>query len=157
MTPEEHAIAVNWSERKTALMEEILGKQHNIVNHAIFPFSMGGVLDLHYFPSGRPGTAIATMELTRMPGKGPSNEVYRTYELVMFTRHALSLDDAHNKNSPFGKAHAKIASVLNLIAMHRLQTRLNPGNTAEAPKFMFRTFLNTNSANPDQIAVSAPH
>jgi hypothetical protein len=133
MTPDEQAIASNWHDHKICIMEEVLGKQHNIVRHALLPFSTGGALDLYYFPNGRPGTAIATMELTRVPKKGPSNAQYRTYELVMFTRHPLALDAADDQTTPFGRVHSKIVSVLNLVAPYCLQARISPGNTADAP------------------------
>ena len=93
-TPEEK-LAEDWYDRKSALMEETLGKEHDMVMHAMIPFAVGGGLDLYYFPNGIAGTAVATKELSELPGQGSSNDVYRTYELVMFTRHAVAdwIDD----------------------------------------------------------------
>lgn len=132
-TPNEVAIATEWRKKKTACMEELLGPMHNIVSHALLPFSMGGALDLYYFPNGRPGTAIATMELSRLPKKGPSNNCFQSYELVMFTREHLAMDEIGNDESPFGRTHGSISSVLNLIAPNCGRSKFNPGNTAEAP------------------------
>jgi hypothetical protein len=81
--------AQDWYEKKTALMVEMLGAEHNIVMHAIIPYAVGGALDLYYFPNGLAGTAIATKELCEIPGRGSSNRVFDNYELVMFTRHQI--------------------------------------------------------------------
>ena len=77
--------AEDWYERKSRLMEQSLGKEHDMVMHAIIPYSVGGGLDLYYYPNGIPGTAIATKELSESPTEGSSNKVYDRYELVMFT------------------------------------------------------------------------
>ena len=49
-----------WYDEKSSYMESILGPEHDHVMHAIVPYAVGGALDLYYFPSGLPGTAIAT-------------------------------------------------------------------------------------------------
>src|SRR6516225_10512018 len=90
-------IAQQWYDRKSRLMENSLGKEHNIVMHAIIPYAIGGALDLYYYPNGLPGTAIATKELCELPGEGSSNNVYSCYELVMFTKHRLDLDAAKDE------------------------------------------------------------
>src|SRR6516162_8958344 len=105
-----------WYDRKSALLEESLGKEHDMVMHALIPYALGGGLDLYYYPQGIPGTAIATKELSESPNEGSSNDVYRSYELVMFTRHAVSLDDAHDEKTPFGAAHSSISAILNCVA-----------------------------------------
>ncbi len=45
-------LAQDWYEKKTALMVDILGREHDMVMHALIPYSIGGGLDLYYFPSG---------------------------------------------------------------------------------------------------------
>src|SRR6266704_2875586 len=115
-----------WYDRKSALMAASLGKELNVVNHAIIPYAIGGGLDLYYYPNGIPGTAIATKELCELPNEGSSNDVYRSYELVMFTRHALSLDDARDEATPFGRAHSSIDAILNCIARYSADATLNP-------------------------------
>jgi hypothetical protein len=130
------ARANEWYEHKDALLEKSLGKEHDMVMHAIIPYAIGGGLDLYYYPHGIPGTAIATKELSEGPETGSSNDVYRTYELVMFTRHALSLDDAHDETTPFGRAHASINSILNCIARYSADATLNPCETCEFPADM---------------------
>lgn len=132
----DEALAEAWSERKDALMAAILGPEHDMVMHAIVPYAVGGSLDLYYYPCGIPGTAIATKELCEMPGEGPSNAVFDTYELVMFTRHALSLDEAKDETTPFGRAHHSINAVLNHIARYSEQATLNPNETCEFPSDM---------------------
>lgn len=53
-------IGRKWYDRKSALMEISLCKQHEIVMHAIVGYAVGGPLDLYYYPDELPGTAIAT-------------------------------------------------------------------------------------------------
>jgi hypothetical protein len=132
-------IAQPWYERKSRLMEASLGKEHDMVMHAIIPYAIGGALDLYYYPHGLPGTAVATKELSELPNEGPSNRTYRSYELVMFTKHPLDLDAAaKDENTPFGRAHANINSILNLIARYSAQATLNPNETCEFPAGMAR-------------------
>jgi len=45
-------------------MEAILGKEHDMVMHAMIPYAIGGGLDLYYFPNKIEGVAIATKELS---------------------------------------------------------------------------------------------
>jgi hypothetical protein len=125
-----------WYDRKSTLMEEMLGKEHDMVMHAIIPYAIGGGLDLYYYPNGIPGTAVATKELSELPGEGSSNDVYQCYELVMFTRHPLDLDAAKDEGTPFGRAHAGINAVLNRIAPYSAQATLNPNETCEFPADM---------------------
>ncbi|MBI1372717.1 MAG: hypothetical protein GC159_08150 [Phycisphaera sp.] len=133
--PEEfdEAAAEAWYEHKSRLLEDSLGAEHDIVMHAIIPYSVGGGLDLYYYPNGVSGTAIATKELSVVPGQGSANRVYRNYELVMFTPHALDLDNAGDDDTPFGKSHATINRVLNAIARYSEIASLNPHETSEFP------------------------
>jgi hypothetical protein len=129
-----------WYERKSALMEEMLGKEHDMVMHAIIPYHLGGSLDLYYYPdpNGVPGMAIATKELSELPDEGVANDVYRCYELVMFTRHQIDLEAAAKENTPFGRTHATINEFLNLIARYSTEATLNPNETCEFPDDMPR-------------------
>ena len=125
-----------WSELKDRLMEQTLGKEHNMVMHAIIPYAVGGGLDLYYYPNGIPGTGIATKELSELPDQGSSNRRFQTYELVMFTKLPLSLDDAKNEETPFGRVHMRINAILNRIAPYSAQASLNPDETSEFPQEM---------------------
>jgi hypothetical protein len=125
-----------WYNEKSARMVEALGAEHDMVMHAIIPYALGGGLDLYYFPKGVPGTAIATKELSEAPDQGSTNSIYRTYELVMFTRHQLSLDDAQDDTTDFGRAHANINAILNCIARYSEDARLDPNETCEFPQDM---------------------
>ena len=51
-------LAQRWYDRKSALMEASLGKEHDIVMHAIIPFAIGGGLDLCYYPDSVPGAEV---------------------------------------------------------------------------------------------------
>ncbi len=133
---DDEELGQKWYDHKSALMEASLGKEHDMVMHAIIPYAIGGALDLYYYPNGVPGTAIATKELAESPNEGPSNDMYRSYELVMFTKHRLDLDAANDMNTPFGRAHRNINTILNLIARYSAQAKLNPNETCEFPAGM---------------------
>jgi Suppressor of fused protein (SUFU) len=122
-----------WYDYKSGLMERMLGKAHDTVMHAIIAYVAGGPLDSYYYPNGIPGTAIATKELSDLPNEGSQNRTFSCYELVMFTRQTLNIDEALNNETAFGKAHRKIASILNVIARYSTEASLNPGETCEFP------------------------
>jgi hypothetical protein len=124
-------VAQRWYDHKSALLEKTLGKQHDTVMHAIIPYAVGGCLDLYYYPNGIPGTAIATKELSEMPNQGSSNAIYRSYELVMFTRLPLALNEALNDQTPFGQIHSVINSILNHTARYSASAKLDPNETSE--------------------------
>ena len=136
MADAEEEAGRQWYDRKSALMEEMLGREHDMVMHALIPYAIGGGLDLYYYPDGVPGTAVATKELTELPGEGSSNRVYQCYELVMFTREPLDLDDARDEGTAFGRMHTVINAVLNRIAPYSTQATLNPNETCEFPADM---------------------
>jgi hypothetical protein len=138
MAEPDEELAQQWYDRKSALMEGMLGKEHDMVMHAIIPYAIGGGLDLYYYPNGIPGTAIATKELSELPGEGSSNRVFGCYELVMFTKHPLDLDAAKDESTPFGRAHMAINAILNHIAPYSAQATLNPNETCEFPADMPR-------------------
>ena len=122
-------IAEAWGDAKSKLMEEIFGPEHDMVMHAIIPFAVGGALDLYYYPHLNPGTAIATKELCELPGQGSSNRIFSCYEIAMFTRHALDLDEAKDSSTPFGQAHSNINRILNCMARYSSAASLNPNET----------------------------
>ena len=124
-------LAKRWYERKSALMEASLGKEHDIIMHALIPYYVGGGLDLYYYPNALPGTAIATKELCELPDAGPSNKVFSCYELVMFTKHELDVGAADNESTAFGRQHSNIKAILNLIARYSAEAKLNPNETCE--------------------------
>jgi hypothetical protein len=131
-------MASQWYEQKSALMEGILGPEHDMVMHAIIPYAVGGGLDLYYFPGAIPGTGIATKELSEIPGEGSRNRIFDCYELAMFTRHSLDMDAAKSDDHPFGIAHRHINTILNFIARYSAQANLNPRETCEFPPDMDR-------------------
>ncbi len=136
MSDKEEGGADAWYEEKSQIMQSLLGKEHDMVMHAIIPYAVGGGLDLYYYPHGLPGTGIATKELSELPGEGSKNRVFECYELVMFTRLPLSMDDALDEATPFGKAHSNINAVLNVIGPYSADACLNPRETCEFPEGM---------------------
>lgn len=112
-------------------LENILGEMHNLVGHAIIPFSIGGAVDMYYFPNHIKGTGFATMELLDPDGNGPLNNRLGTYELVAFTKYD------YNKNekiqTPFNLAERKACGFLTAIGMYSSQAVLNPNETIEVP------------------------
>jgi hypothetical protein len=127
---------LNWYDEKSARMDEMLGKSHDTVMHSLFPYGLGGALDLYYYPNGIPGTGIATKELSELPGEGSSNDWYQNYEFVMFTKEPLDLEQANNENHPFGKIHRRMNGILNCMARYSAEATLNPGETCEFPEEM---------------------
>lgn len=125
-----------WYKDKSALMEAMLGKEHNMVMHASIPYRLGGGLDLYYYPHGRPGTAIATKELCESPDEGSSNLAFNLYELVMFTKQSIDLDAASDEKTPFGRIHTRINAILNCIALYSAEAELNSGEICEFPEDM---------------------
>jgi len=132
------ALAQEWYDQKSALMASMLGQEHDVVMHAIIPYAIGGGLDLYYFPNGIPGTAIATKELSDYPETGSSNDVYKTYELVMFTRNLLALQSYADRSTPFGRVHDDINAILGYVAPYSAEATLNPNETCEFPGDMER-------------------
>ena len=133
---DEERLEDDWYEYKSQLMESILGKEHDMVMHALIPYEIGGALDLYYYPNDIDGTGIATKELSYAVRDGSTNDKYKKYELVMFTREQLDLDHAHDDQTAFGKAHQNISSILNPIASYSAQAKLNPLETCEFPPDM---------------------
>lgn len=133
---DQEALAERWNAEKSELMDHILGAEHDMVLHAMIPYAAGGGLDLYYYPNRIDGVGIATKELSLLPRQGSSNTAYECYELAMFTRHELSMDDTHNPESPFGRAHMKIQRILNHIGPYSAQATLNPFETSEFPAEM---------------------
>lgn len=129
-------LARRWYDHKTSLMEVSLGKEHDHVMHAIIPFDVGGTLDLYYFSQPTGGAAIATKEVSELPNVGPSNDIFRSYELVMFTRESLDLAVALDRNTSFGKTHRVMNSMLNVVARYSCHACLNPHETCEFPQDM---------------------
>ncbi len=132
----DEAAAAAWYEAKSAFLETVLGKEHDMVGHSVIPYYLGGALDLYYYPNvpGVAGVGIATKELTEEPGQEPSNRAYPAYELVMFTRHPLDLDQANDPDTPFGRAHQNMNAILNAMARYCGQATLNPHDTCEFPE-----------------------
>ncbi len=133
---EEQKLEDKWYEEKSQLLESYLGKEHDMVMHAIIPYEVGGTLDFYYYPNDIEGTAIATKELTFSCKKSSSNDKYNKYELVMFTKHTLDLEQANDENTAFGKAHRNITAILNPMASYSEQAKLNPNETCEFPADM---------------------
>ena len=118
-------------EQKTKGLENILGKMHNLVGHAIIPFSVGGAVDMYYYPNHIMGTGFATMELLEPDGSGPVPNRLGTYELVAFTKH--SFDNSNDKNSLFNLIERTICGIFTTIGFYSRESKLNPYDTCEIP------------------------
>lgn len=122
-----------WRQHKSQMMESILGKEHPRPSKARIPFSIGGCVDLHYYPAGIPGTGIATKELSEIAGAGPSNRQLSCYELVMFTRQPLDLGRAQDPETPFGQVHERIRQILIPLARYSSMAELNAHEVLTLP------------------------
>lgn len=112
-------------------LEEVLGKMYEMVGHAVIPFSVGGAVDMYYFPHHIPGTGFATMELLDPAGNGPLPNRMGTYELVAFTKEPLNPDDK-NPNA-FNAIERRVCGIFTMIGNYSQQAVLNPLETCEIP------------------------
>lgn len=133
MEDEQDAVADQWYEEKSRLLVSVLGPEHEMVMHSMIPFGAGGGLDLFYFPHSPHGTAIVTKELSMFPGEGSSNDWFDSYELAMFTRMPLDLEQAQNAETAFGRVHQDFYAFLNCIAVFSGEANLNPLETCQFP------------------------
>jgi len=117
---------------KTKGLEDVLGKMHNLVGHAIIPFAVGGAVDMYYFPNHIPGTGFATMELLDPEGNGPLPNRLGTYELVAFTKEPYNENDA--KKTAFNLIERRICGIFTTIGNYSTEAVLNPGETCEVPR-----------------------
>lgn len=118
-------------EEKLLGLEAILGKMSDIVGHAIIPFSVGGAVDMYYFPNHIEGTGFATMELLDPSGNGPLPNRLGTYELVAFTKEAYNKD--RDNESSFALIEGRIWKIFTTIGNYSFQAKLNPNETCELP------------------------
>lgn len=118
-------------ELKQEGLENVLGKMHNMVGHAIIPFSIGGAVDMYYFPNHIAGTGFATMELLDPDGNGPKPNRLGTYELVAFTREPYN--DDKEAQTPFNLIERRICGIFTTVGNYSFQAVLNPNETCEVP------------------------
>lgn len=121
-----------WYDKKSALMETALGKEHDHVIHAILSYEVGGALHGYLYPNGVKGTGLATKQLARLGNQGASNGLYDIYEFVMFTRNDLTVEAyeiTDNQDDP----HYRMRSALNAIAPYSEEAVLNPFETLGFP------------------------
>jgi hypothetical protein len=112
-------------------LEQVLGKMHDLVGHAIIPFAVGGAVDMYYFPYHIKGTGFATMELLYPDGNGPKPNRLGTYELVAFTRH--DYDSNEEEPTSFNLIERKVCGMFTTIGFFSKDATLNPNETCEIP------------------------
>lgn len=127
-TEQEHELDY---EQKSKGLENVLGSMHDLVGHAIIPFSVGGAVDMYYFPNHIKGTGFATMELLAPDGTGPLPNRLGTYELVAFTRHDYNNNE--DSQAPFNLIERKICGIFTAIGFFSKEAVLNPKETCEIP------------------------
>lgn len=126
-------------EAKEAALERLLGPMHDVVDHSLIPFGLGGAVDLFYFTEGIEGTAIATMELIRPDGRGPHPHRQPGYELVAFTREkmpeVIRLDDeeTNREKSPFDRVKSRLGNILTAVAEYGSEMDIASEDTCEIP------------------------
>jgi hypothetical protein len=121
----------NFYEQKEKGLENVLGKLHNIVGHAIIPFKIGGAVDMYYYLNGVAGTGFATMELIKPDGSGPIPNESGTYELVGFTKHEFA--DSESEETYFHKIERRFCNIFTAIGNFSSMTKLQSGDTCEIP------------------------
>lgn len=118
-------------EAKKGEIEKILGPGHDVVNHAIISFAVGGAVDMYFYAHALPGTAFVTYELILPEGAVPKPNNFGTYELLAFTKHTV--DGINDKNSAFNKIERRMCGILTVIGAYSPQAVLNPKDTLEIP------------------------
>lgn len=123
---------------KEKAMENLLGKSHELVGHAIVPFQIGGAVDMYYFPNLIDGTAFATMELIEYENKGPIPNRNGMYELVAFSKHKVNKKvneiTQQDSNNQFDRIERRICGIFTSIGNYSYQAKLEPGETCEIPQ-----------------------
>lgn len=119
-------------ELKMAGLEAVLGKSHHLVGHAIIPFSIGGAVDMYYFPNGIEGTGFATMELIDPDGNGPIPNRTGTFELVAFTK--LKYAEDTTSTNPFNLIERHICGIFTGVGSYSFESKLEPYETCELPQ-----------------------
>lgn len=134
---------------KSKGLEEVLGKMHPLVGHAIIPFAVGGAVDMYYFPNHIKGTGFATMELLDPDGKGPKKNRLGTYELVAFTKYDYNTSD--EVKTQFNQIERQACGFLTAIGTYSPHAVLNPKETIEIPgeENKENTCLVFDNYNPD--------
>jgi len=127
-TEQEHELDY---EQKTKGLENILGKMHDLVGHAIVSFAVGGSVDMYYFPNHIKGTGFATMELLEPDGTGPLPNELGTYELLAFTKY--DYNNSMEPQTPFNLIERKICNIFTTIGFYSRQAVINPKETCEIP------------------------
>ena len=121
-------------EAKKLALETVLGPMHNVVGHAIFPFQIGGAVDLYYFPNGIPGTGFATMELIQPDGSGPKPNRTGTFELVAFSKLKIpGPETKRDEQHPFTIVERRMCGALTAVGHYSFAAVLNAGETCEVP------------------------
>lgn len=118
-------------ELKSRGLENVLGKMHDLVGHAIIPFAIGGAVDMYYFPNHIKGTGFATMELLEPDGSGPLPNRLGTYELVAFTKHDYNNNE--DTQTKFNLIERTICGIFTTIGFFSREAVLNPNETCEVP------------------------
>ncbi len=111
MTNANEEAETEWHDRKSAITDKLLGKDDDMVMHVICSYASAGSLDLSDYPNKIPGTALVTKN-SEFPGQGSSNDAFRSYELVRFTRRLLDLDNARVEMKKRRKRTGNIRAML---------------------------------------------
>ena len=119
-------------ELKEKGLEEVLGKMYGMVGHAIIPFSVGGAVDMYYFPNHIEGTGFATMELLDPDGNGPKPNDLGTYELVAFTKYPYNTNE--EEKTSFNLIERRICGIFTAVGNYSFQAVLKPNETCEIPR-----------------------
>jgi len=106
-----------WWDARVAAMEQVLGKSHNILGHAVVPFYLGaetgGAADIIYFHNHLDGIVSATSELI-----GNDEQIFNqmgNYELIV----------AHRDDEKWGP------NLISTLAHYTLEAELNHRDTMD--------------------------
>jgi hypothetical protein len=121
-----------WHEDKERRMEAALGKVHEKVLHVIIADPKYGPFHGYFYHNDVPGTGVATMQLARLEGDGPSNSHFEMFEFISFTRAVVGKSDDLRDVS--GETPGGLIRAAQMeLGGYAYQAQLDPGNTLEFP------------------------
>ena len=121
-------------ELKNKGLEDVLGKQHDMVLHAIVPYQVGGPVDMYMFPNCIDGTAFVTMELIDIEGSGPVVNSLGTYELITYTKHDINCSEDDENQTEFDKVSLRLRHIMTSMGRYSEGAELKPKDTCEIPE-----------------------
>jgi hypothetical protein len=116
-------------DNKSKWIESVLGKEHEMVMHAIIPYAIGGPVDMYMYPKCLNGTVFATKEMVEWCSQECKQYDGQYYEVVMATK--LAIDE--REESDFSKTLLRYRKIMTRVARYSGIAVLKSNDTIEIP------------------------